>query len=758
MSIATPDRPTPFALILAAVFPAIVIVIERVSGFCANIFFDPLPTIGHLVLVSAVPIVNVLLWRAVRSEQAVPTALIVAGGAATGIAASYTLQFVPMLPFALVAVIFFGAGLLPFAPLAASYFAFRWTRASASSRRARWLALLGGLGGMLLLALNDAPATVTRVALDRYAAQTGDPATTVALMRHLGSHDMLLQYAYGDAGRPAGVVTFLLAAWHGTLFGDSAPPTTAARELYYRATGQAFNAVPRPGRRERRFAWDEDRGGDAVGGRIAELSLSGSRIDGSVDERNSLAYCEWTFDLANRGFGQQEARFTLALPEGAVVSRATLWVNGEPREASIAGVGAVKAAYRNVVRASRDPLLVTTDGAQRVLVQAFPVPPNATMRLRIGITAPFAVAADGARTLALPRIVERNFELRPKLAHAIWIEGGQPLRTTLDDATLLAGHHRLRLPPITASRTTTATLPAIGKAGPIGVEQHIRPIAVGQEPLMLVVDASADMAATIDALDHALGAIAPGRVVGMVIAGDEPSVVAPAPWSSAQARRMHDALAATTAQGGQDDRPALALALHAMPRADATVLWLHGAQPVRFAGPDPALEQALDRLPALPRLVRYQAVPGRALVVPGERWFDTARLPGASGDTPADLRALLASGPGWQVDRIPVAPGRPGGSAHLVRLWAAGDLAGRGEASGKGRGAAITLAHRLNIVTPVSGAVVLETDAEYKNGDLPVPDPDAVPTVPEPETWALLILAALAALWLWRRQRLEVAA
>ena len=83
-----------------------------------------------------------------------------------------------------------------------------------------------------------------------------------------------------------------------------------------------------------------------------------------------------------------EARLQLALPPGGVVSRATLWVNGEEREAAYGGRGEVRAAYQRVaVQQRRDPLLVTTKGADRVLAQAFPVPRNGgTIKFKIGIT------------------------------------------------------------------------------------------------------------------------------------------------------------------------------------------------------------------------------------------------------------------------------------------------------------------------------------------------------------------------------------
>ena len=92
------------------------------------------------------------------------------------------------------------------------------------------------------------------------------------------------------------------------------------------------------------------------------------------------------------------------------------------------------------------------------------------------------------------------------------------------------------------------------------------------------------------------------------------------------------------------------------------------------------------------------------------------------------------------------------GSANIVRLWAAEQLSAQVGAKGKEREAALGLANRLNLVTPLSGAVVLETDKDYKDNGLPTPSADDVPTVPEPEVWALLIVLALAGGWLLRRR------
>ena len=42
------------------------ILLELFTGLCANTFFDPLPTPGHLLLAGLVPIANGALWWAAR--------------------------------------------------------------------------------------------------------------------------------------------------------------------------------------------------------------------------------------------------------------------------------------------------------------------------------------------------------------------------------------------------------------------------------------------------------------------------------------------------------------------------------------------------------------------------------------------------------------------------------------------------------------------------------------------------------------------
>src|SRR5688500_4193739 len=105
------------SLLFGVILPAIAIGYELATHACASVFFDPIPTPAHVLLVSLVPLCNFLLWSSLINQRPRRRSLAFANGVAIAIAAVYSIFFVPLLPLAFVGIVYFGLGLLPWSPV-----------------------------------------------------------------------------------------------------------------------------------------------------------------------------------------------------------------------------------------------------------------------------------------------------------------------------------------------------------------------------------------------------------------------------------------------------------------------------------------------------------------------------------------------------------------------------------------------------------------------------------------------------------------
>jgi hypothetical protein len=275
---------------------------------------------------------------------------------------------------------------------------------------------------------------------------------------------------------------------------------------------------------------------------------------------------------------------------------------------------------------------------------------------------------------------------------------------------------------------------------------------------MMVIDGSARLAGPTAKMITALDAIPAGTKVGAIIASEPMRRVAMAPWSDAQKAAVAKLIRSTSFSGGQDNAPALADALLALEaEQQATLLWIHGPQPVSFSGSAARLEQATARLSRLPKVVLYSVEPGPNELLPDAPWAWGARSLPQSGAVDSDLAGFFARSTGdHQVIRRQQGSATNDttkGSDHIARLWANEHVLELMRRGGN-RADAVALATQYHLVTPVSGAVVLENKQQYDAARLtPVSQATAptVPTVPEPHEWALIIIACAALTWLlWR--------
>src|SRR5688572_24432076 len=152
-----------FTFLAGVLFPTFTIAYELITRQCAQALFDPLPTLAHLAMITAVPALNLKLWVLRRRGAAIGRGWLFAAGAVLAVSFASTLMFLPIYPLAFVGILFFGLGLLPFAPLAAGLTMLGLTLALARERDQPFGKLLwsGLLAGMLLVLALDIPTTVT---------------------------------------------------------------------------------------------------------------------------------------------------------------------------------------------------------------------------------------------------------------------------------------------------------------------------------------------------------------------------------------------------------------------------------------------------------------------------------------------------------------------------------------------------------------------------------------------------------------------
>jgi len=785
-----PDRrPGKFFLVCAFLFgvilPAGTLIFEWMTGISASVLFDPVPNWIQLIAVALVPIVNVWLGLiAIKGKTRFPGLAGWLSGAMLAVCAFYSVLYLPIVPFACIGIIYFGLGLVPLAPYFALIFTVALRKAAARqpgiSFAPAWRGFVIG-GAVLILAQ-------AQLALTYYgmAAASSDNAAArkrgLNTLRVFGDSDLLLRTCYFGTAE----VEWPIDPVRAFASGNKRVNSDQAREIFYRVTGKPFNSVPLPavykryGRwmdMDQEFTWDEGLGGETVAGRVKGLSLAASRLDAITEPDAAVAYCEWTLEFKNVSSLQREARAQIALPPGGVVSRLTLWVNGEEREAAFGGRSEVRNAYQQVAVVQRhDPVLVTTCGPDRVLVQCFPVPPNGgTMKVRLGITAPLTLESLDRGRLLWPKFIERNFGIAPDFKHSVWIDSPQQMSTsakalvTDTSGGKVAVHGTVAdtdLGDVIIERTPeirNAWTPAL-ETNQI-IRQRIEEVeAQPAARIVLVLDGSASMTESKREIADAIGKMSAGSEVSVVIANDELEKLNDAP------RRADAALLKTLGReihnvrfsGGQDNLPALVDAWDTAASSNGgIVVWIHDAQPVLLSSTD-ALLQRIERSGRPIPIYDLQTRPGPNRIAEKLDGVDSfRRVPALAGSVGGDLESLLrildGKVPQYRLVREKVAADSAGDRGkrvgrHIERLWARDEA--RNLAGARHRDDAIRLAARQQLVTPLTGAVVLETKQQYATNGLEPASPESVPVIPEPQTITLWILAGAGLAWRsWRARR-----
>jgi hypothetical protein len=789
--------------------------------------FDPVPRVTNGLLIALAALTNVLLCYLPADSCRPQMAILIAflGGMTLVTTGLYGLCFLPYAPLGLLGLLVIVGIFVLTPPLAFLAFIFLW-------RRLPWLkvggpmAWLSGASGCLLALLlllgpewNDHQDRITFEKING-TVRDDDRREAIRKAREL-PRGVLMKAALQNPPRG---LWFDGGIFESCIWARSRNRRALSPEDYFKISGRLIQedsaAVARRAKNssdfgaidgeESFFSWKGKRRDSGLGrGRLPfalrsrlrdwdALQLEGSALEGSVDLVGASAYLEWNFSVTNQSWTPGEGWFEIVVPPGASVSRASLRVGDQRREAAFAASALARKAYFTISRVSprealnegralqgqliRDPLLVEEVAPDRVRLRFAPVPSRGEMRFLIGMSVPLEVTDLDRVRLRLPAFFSGNVRASDDLVHHLWIEtgdliiaAGAELVAEAEEgeiAVLKAALKNSEHPGLAGLRFDMkrlpiercwAELPKRKRAWSLKPAEHelvqtlVARVREEDRRVLVAVDPSSSMQAEFGDLSAVLENADPKSIAAVVLGGDEVEVH--------DLKGALSALAEFGARGGYSNEALLVRSLHvAAARGIDRLIWIHGDQPFEL-GPRDELAQCLRRGHKLPELVALAAGRGRNTVVSflqESEKIDAGCIAGGletagilaellktGGSGHARLRRELAMTPSAEIEA-----GLPRARADLFRIYASRKSRSLTKTDGK---RAAQVAAAAGIVTRVTSAVCLEREAQYdqfgllesKSDELPTIQ---VPTIPEPEEWALIIVAALSLLLLLRRR------
>lgn len=703
-----------------------------------------LEEIAKLGLLVIVPIFNLAVWSAVRKGYLTRPRLVgLMNGLAVGLSVSWTTIWIKSLLLPSGASCKLGWMLLlcasPFMLFAGTCLSLDLWRKT--EPRIRVIATTFSIVGAMLSFLFVFTPMIRCFSLqsllnDARQHEGAEKAKAISLVRSLATADELKSSTRQVSG-------FALAEMlmpHLGLSQDS----NDDQDLYFQITGKPYEQSTKE-----RSAGSEDNG-SLVGGKVEGLSLAKSQLSGTIDAGTLSSSLDWVLTFHNSGRSEEEARAEIKVPAGTAVSRATLWIDGRPFDGAFAPTAKTEAAYRSVVSARRDPLLVTMPSADRVLVQCFPVPAyGGDMKVRIGFKIPMNNGDAHNCSMELPTISDANFG-QPK-RHRIGLVSHEPpaqaipgmLVTKVGNNYLLSGilktDQNNRFAAVAVSRATPFTrcaTPDWFSSHKQYIVQELREVKASvPQRLFVVVDSSAGLKKDADAIKAGLATLPANMNPSVYIVAEQSaqsSETSPGQQAEAlappaklipigEAREM---IKPDLFVGGQDNEPALREVLEtAGEQPNSAVLWIHGAQPFHQDSAAAALD-LVHGVKLYDLQIEAGAISPRLKDLPKQDVLKLLTyLPLDHSTVAEDLKDLVTS---WQhpvtkvliqrsVQRekpdMPISFDRDA-SAQVTSLWARDQVARLLARDDKER--AEQLAAQYRLVTPVTGVVVLDSAKEYK--------------------------------------------
>jgi hypothetical protein len=529
------------------------------------------------------------------------------------------------------------------------------------------------------------------------------------------------------------------------------------------------------------YQHDSDFAGEHVGGIIHGLDLSSSKIVGTVNADECVANLDWTMGFHNTYRGDKELRAQILLPPHAVISGCSLMIDGIRHNAVFATRESSRKAYVESAESGSTPLLISTAGAGRVLLQSATGYGNKDVELSLQLTSPLTLLNSQKAALPLPLITERNFAIKCKHQVSVTSSTGEVQKLDFQKDDLVEGISAFFWKR-NADKKSFYTADPGQPEGKI-VETIISRKYAPDRPLIVVVDGSDKMSGSIDKISDQLAKLKFPKAT-LVWASDKPIVViANADTNSNAWKTAVSRLRDSACVGGQDNAAALTLALQTGGLAeDSNVIWLHGPQPVAFAGDK--LLPLIKSLKHSLKLFEYQMVPGPNEVIKSmDQTPALHQVPDLEGPE-KDLSRLFAVVSGQeekvaierkQMPEVSTDATLSTNGKSLLQLYYADVILTdeKDPASIQKLGA---IAEKLGIVTPVTSALVLDWKKQYRDINVEhysqskttthadsaskkmfaaLPDNMSIPVKPEPPlpvTIACAILMMIGVLWSKRRK------
>ena len=773
-----------FNLIAGVILPAIAITVEASTQICSAVFFDPIPTAWHLVMVIFVPLAQLHVWFTIR--RGTPGRFMLAGfinAITIGVSLFYSICYLPFVPLGILTVVIVVGVLLlsPFLSLIAAISMRQKLRqiAATSPKKSFALRAPGLLTALGLtfgaIGLIELPATLTRYGLQMAASPSAQTRTAgIRFLRRYGSKDHLLRSCYNQSRGTTDILGSLLSI-------ENPVDINEARGIYYRVTGETFDMSAPPRRVAGRlipqhvFDFENDQGDTRIGGKLKGLSLSDSKLEGTIDSDGGLGYLEWTLTFQNDSRQGKEARAEIQLPPGGVVTRATLFDGREEIEAEFGNRARV--GQESQVLYTRDPVLVTTAGRDRILVQGFSVAPlGGEMKIRLGITVPLVLESRSQARLLLPHFEGRNFRIPDYVDHKIWFEATRSIATEYDglyygqmpnENYMLGGRitdkdlseRSLLISRFDRDTGTWSRNPF--EPQDVIVKQWIEErMPVHLRRIVLVVDTSASMEKWEPQINAALRVL-PRDIDLQLVLADSEWLLETEQNEAREASGLDLAsllLATAMFKGGADNAPALQKAwdLAAEAPGNNAIVWIHNPQLVKLDSIETVRKRWQSR-PYGPLLYSVQTTKGSDEIAKRLDGINEVKSVIRTGTLRADLERLFKQLSGQTMTfefvrsvRHSELPEETEGyktSDLLAKLWANDEvvrlLNAREESSNNTAG---KLAMRYQIVTSVNEAAVRDLTVESVNIDTaPVSQTTTVSGRAEVETLLLaVVLLAIA--------------